>query len=310
MSDRSNCINPTPVLGAPRKSLENPARPKPTDRTDVTLGRDLDGLLAHLPVALEPVAGERFPLLAALAESDRSTTRQLVLLAAQIHDWADERWVSEYLLRHLDELRTVRRTAPMLVSAARCAAEMALRRVRSHDVLTANETLERCSSECSRALLEQPSVSEAVVVFARRVLDEPPLPPIVWGRLGDAAVVAVELAEVHTPRRDGLSPLEAMRSDARPGARLSTRLRREFDDAVAGRSLARLLTGCPGSSVDTALLWWVARAEPDPANVPLPLRRRWARDLADADPIAQGRRQHRRRARRTCGPSAAAVATS
>jgi len=194
----------------------------------------------------------------------------------------------------------------VLISAARCAAEMSLRRAHSRDVLTANETLERRSAERSRPLLDEPSVGEAVVAFARRVLDEPPLPPIVWRRLDDAAVVAVELADEHTNRRNGLTSLEAMRSDARPRARLSTRLRNEFDDAVAGRSLARLLTGSPGSALDTALLWWVARAERDPASVPVPLRRRWARDLADADPIAQGSRQHRRRARRTAGAVAVA----
>ena len=308
MSGRANSINPTPVLGAPRKPLDNPVRPKPTSRADTDLANDFEALLPQLPSVLDPVAGERYPLLAALSrnEGPTSTTRQLLLVAAQIHDWADERRVAEYLLRHLDELRGGRRTSPMLISAARCAAEMSLRRAHSRDVLTANETLERRSAERSRPLLDEPSVGEAVVAFARRVLDEPPLPPIVWRRLDDAAVVAVELADEHTNRRNGLTSLEAMRSDARPRARLSTRLRNEFDDAVAGRSLARLLTGSPGSALDTALLWWVARAERDPASVPVPLRRRWARDLADADPIAQGSRQHRRRARRTAGAVAVA----
>jgi hypothetical protein len=138
-------------------------------------------------------------------------------------------------------------------------------------------------------------VADTVVGFLRHALGDCPAGPRAWDRLRDAVTVALELAAQLADH--GALSIRAMRSDARPAARLSCRLVEEFGDRSAARSLARLLVGGDGSSVETALLWWVAYRSSGAADVPEPVRLRWLRDLLDADPSVVTRRTRRRQAR-------------
>jgi hypothetical protein len=276
MSD--SAPNPTPVLGSPRKPLDNPHPHKPFPPQDHELGAELRGLLPDLA----PKPGQR--LLDALAEQSRDTARRLLLVSARIHGCADERRVAEYLLRHLDEVRTGRRPAAALVSAARCAAEMDERRTRSREVPVAGDVLSRRPADGHMPALDVPSPADAVVSCAAAVIPVRGLSASGWDRLRDAVVIAFEVAERHGTHDRSRPALVAMRSDARVDARLSTRLRAEYGDHAAARSMARLLVGSVDAPVSTALLWWAVRPRTERAAIPAHVRRRWARDLAAVDP--------------------------
>jgi hypothetical protein len=80
--------------------------------------------------------------------------------------------------------------------------------------------------------------------------------------------------------KGGTGPsLLGMRSDARKEARLVTHLRTAFDNEVAARNVARLLVGADGTAIESALLWWSARVDLVPSDVPAEVRGRWMRYL-------------------------------
>lgn len=279
----------------PSKSLENPQSRKPIWAGDQALAVELQSILNALPIDLQPVVGRRFPLLTALRRhrpAGAVAARRLVFVAAQIHQWSDERRTAEYLLRHRDELADGRRTATALVSAARCAAEMDSRRARVREVPVEPEAFSRRYLEPPVARIEDASAADTVAAYLRQVVGADVAGPVAWGRLCDAVTVAVELATQLA--NHSAAGIRAMRSDARSGARLSCRLVEEFGDRHAARSLARLLVGGDGTPVETALLWWVAHRHADPGDIPDRVRVRWMRDLMDADPTLTTSRTRRR----------------
>lgn len=279
------------------KPLDNPERPKPRSAAELALAQELRVALDDLPIDWPPAAGERFPLLTGLhrhSPAGAAAATRLVLVAAQVHHWSDERRTAEYLLRHRHEVAGGRRTLVELVSAARCAAEMHARRARSYEVPTDPESLTRHVYPMVPSRTDTPSVADAVVEYLQKQIGMDPAGVVAWTRLHDAVTVAFELAE-HLAAHGTAVSIFTMRSDARRGARLSRRLAGEFGDADAARGLARLLVGGDDSPVETALLWWVAHREADPADIPQPVRDRWLRDLIDADPSVPTRRKRRRR---------------
>lgn len=300
MTDSATAPNPTRLPGIPRKPLDNPRRPKPLTGPDAELARELALALHDVPARLDTVAGERFPLLNALARAGvQSTARQLLLIAAQNHKWADERRTAEYLLRHRDELRTGTRSAEELLSAARCAAEMDARRTRQREIPVDLNFVGGHAPGIVVGRVDDPSVGEVVVGYLRAVIGQPSATAPVTGALLDAVTVAIELSERHELKRGCRPSVLAMRSDARRGSRLGTRLCDEFRDPVVAASLARLLVGPDRSPIEASLLWWVAHPDLDPDAIPPAIRERWARDLAagaDPSPRADRRRRSRLRA--------------
>lgn len=291
--------NSRPALRS--KPLDNPERVKPRSADELALAQELRAVLDDLPAGWPPAADGRLPLLAGLhrhsPDGARTATR-LLLVAVRVHHWSDERRTAEYLLRHRDEVADGRRTVAGLLSAARCAAEMDARRVRSREVPTDPEALTRRSDATVRARADTPSVADTVVEYLQEQIGEGAASLIAWARLHDAVTVASELAEQLAAHGTTVS-IFTMRSDARRGARLSRRLAVEFGDAHAARSLARLLVGGDDAPAETALLWWVAHREVDSADIPQRLWGRWLRDLIDADPAVPTRRARRRRASST-----------
>lgn len=288
--------HPQSQFASPAGALENLRRVRLTCITDQTLADELRAALNALPAELRPATDKLLPLLTGLRNQGRAGTaaaRRLVFVAARIHDWSDERRTAEYLLRHRAELADGRRSALALLSAARCAAEMDFRSSRAHEVPIEPNTLNRRSLDSPPARVEDASVADTVVDYLRAVLDDCPAGPEAWGRLHSAVTIAVELATELVDH--GALSLCAMRSDARPGARLSCRLQREFTDRNVARSLARLLVGGDGTPIESALLWWVAHRA-NRADIPDWVRQRWERDLKDADPSLVTTRTRRRRA--------------
>jgi hypothetical protein len=208
--------------------------------------------------------------------------RLLVFIAATIHRTADERRTAEYLLRHRHGVVAGRRAALSLLMAARCAAEMDVRRVRLREIPTPALGI-NASAEAVMSRVADLSVGATVIRYLHQVTGRRPATPTTRARLLDAVTIAVELGERHA-RRSGAKPsVLAMRSDARKQARLVTHLRNEFNDDRVARSLARLLVGGDGTSIETSLLWWVAQRDSLPARVPAAIRSRWVRALANAD---------------------------
>src|SRR5262249_32621498 len=94
----------------------------------------LQTLLRSVPADLLGSKGSGFPLLGALparyASLGHVPGRQVVFVAAATHRTADERRTAEYLLRNRSAVGQNERSARSLLMAARCAAEMDVRRVR------------------------------------------------------------------------------------------------------------------------------------------------------------------------------------
>jgi hypothetical protein len=292
----------------PSKSLTNPQRDKPVCPGDRALAHELQSLLNDVPGELRPARDTRLPLLTGLRRhslAGAATARQLVFVAARIHHWSDERRTAEYLLRHRGELADGRRTAVALLSAARCAAEMDVRRGRSRELPIEPESFNRHVSEPTRGRTGDASVAETVVDYLRKLLGPEIVGSVAWGRLHDAVTVAIELAAEVADH--GATGIRSMRSDARPRARLSCRLIDEFGNRDVARSLARLIVGADGTPIESALLWWVAHSDVDSAEVPEHVRARWARDLMDADPALATSRTRRRRARTSEGSGLAGI---
>lgn len=269
----------SPIRGVPHKPIENPQRPKPTYASDEECAELLGPVLRQVPRALVGDERSRFPLLDALNALDRSrhtdVARELTFIAAVNHRTADERRTAEYLLRNRQEVVEGRRPARSLLMAARCAAEMDVRRVRQRE----------CSLPHTLAVLAVGDVSargrcaEDMVVDALRTVVGSELITAVEDRLLDAITIALEVAGRHALNRGRGSAVLAMRSDARPQSRLVTHLRRELDDDGVARNLARLLVGADGTPIETALLWWSARRKLGAVDVPVTVRDRWLRYL-------------------------------
>jgi hypothetical protein len=215
-----------------------------------------------------------------------------MVASSLVHVGADERWVAEYLLRHRRELPNGR-PAASLVIAARCAAEMDLRKARRREVPVEPALLVALSAGERRHQLDAPSVGEVVIDFleAATMLR---LSSRAGELVRDAVAVVVEMAERHVLNGGTGPSLIAMRPAARPEARLVTRLRALVPMASA-RRLAKLLVGADGTPLETGALWWAARSAESAEHVPLLIRGKWTRDLlvveaeARTAPIAASR---------------------
>jgi hypothetical protein len=300
--NNSTVANPVRVAGTPHKPLDNPRRPKPSFGADIELARELGTLLAAMPSTLDSRAGEQFPLLSALARADHdgnAQARQLLFIAARVHHWADERRTAEYLLRNRQSVLDGRRDSASLISAARCAAEMDVRRVRLRETPRAPEVLDAgAAGDGACARLDDVSVGEHVVDFLRSVIGAEPMTARVQERFLTAVTVALEVSERHALKRGELPSVIAMRSDARPEGRLSSYLLHEFGDAAVARNLARLLVGGCDTPIETSLLWWAACRHGEAGDVPADVRAGWQRDLIGADPELRSARS--RRCQRAC----------
>lgn len=300
--------NLTRFPGIPSKPLDNPQRSKPTAPEDVEIARRLDPILRALPRLSRSGRATTFPLLDALVDHDArenaDLARRLLFVAAQVHMNADERRTAEYLLRNRHDVITSRRSALRLVLAARCAAEMDVRRIQQFEVPTVMSTMLNVTSPNARSRDDDPSVGDAVVEFLSDALGRFPARPVTRARLLVAVAVAVELSQRHALKGGARPSIIAMRSSARKHARLAVHLHAEFGSPVAARGLARLLVGAPQSSLECSLLWWVAQRPSAPHLVPLPIRTRWLNDLSIADGVVLRRAAARNALQRFTAPQA------
>src|SRR3954453_17425953 len=183
--------------------------------TTNTLADEIAVLLRAVPATLEPVAGERRPLLAALAWRAPDTARHLLVAAARVHLDADERWVVEYLLRHRGEMLPGPPSADSLVGAARCAAEMERRRSARYEVSKGHDVVRSWAADYTLQRPDDASAGEAVVACLERLTGRT-LSRATADVVRDAVVIFMELAERHS-LHSGTSPSPiAMRPAARP----------------------------------------------------------------------------------------------
>lgn len=292
--------------GVRRKPLDNPVRPKPVSADDEVNASRLINMLRRVPHLPGGNGGAPLRLLEALCTTDRDLARELVVVAALTHRAADERRTAEYLLRHRARVTSCETSALALLRAARRAADQDVRDVFEREIAVPNEDLALQPLEMPASRVDDPSVGEMVLDKLRAVAGHDPTRRCEeWVR--DAVVIAFELAARHSRRRGGGPSLLAMRADARPEARLVSRLRAEFEsDAAAGR-IARLLVGADSSPIETALLWWCAQKDFVPVGIPAPIRDRWRRDLRAADAYAASGNVQPPPAARKCRPAAAAA---
>ena len=228
------------------------------------------------------------------ARRQQDLARPLLFIAATTHADADERHTAEYLLRHRLDVVAHRRSALSLLSAARYAAEMDVRRIQRREALKSSESMSIQAADPAWQRVEDPSVGAAVVSYLHLVTGHLPATNLAHDRFLDAVAIAIELSHRHALNNGKGPSLIGMRPAARKDARLVTHLRAAFDDDVAARSLARLLVGSDGSPIESSLLWWAAQPATSPASIPLSVRRRWVRDLGDIDPAIRGSETHRR----------------
>jgi hypothetical protein len=171
ITDRS--IQPSRVPGIPSKPLDNPQPTKPAYSSDTENASLLDHVLRRLPTHLDVRGGERFPLLAAVIRHDarrqRDLARPLLFIAAATHSDADERHTAEYMLRHRLDVVAHRRSARSLLSAARCAAEMEVRRIQRRETPTTSASLVEQAVDPTAARVDDPSVGVAVVSYLHLV---------------------------------------------------------------------------------------------------------------------------------------------
>jgi hypothetical protein len=270
-----------PIPGFPRKPLDNPPRPKPTYESDEECAELLIGVLRRVPDNLGRVSSSAFPLLTALQRVDAADgtdlARRLVCIAAISHRTADERATAEYLLRNRAAIQE--RSALSLLRAARCAAEMDIRRAHRRETPTSHDSLAMRPSIQPSNRTDDPSVSEMVVGKLRAATGQT-LNPLVEERILDAVPIALELAERHSLNGGKAPSLLGMRCDARKQSRLVTQLRAAFRSDIEARNIARLLVGADGTPIENALLWWSARPHLAPSDVPSDVRARWTRYLA------------------------------
>jgi len=281
---------PTSELpGIPRKPLDNPPRPKPTYASDNELANLLTGVLGALPDHLTPAPGSSFPLLRALIRWDetnrRDVARQLVFIAAVNHRTADERRTAEYLLRHRGAVATGERSSLGLLLAARCAAEMDVRRVHLSELPVPHEATGQWSLEQIPDRYSDRSVPDLVLIKLAHLTGWVPCSVVTRESLLTAVTIALELAERHAINRGSGPALLAMRSDARKPSRLAARLQLELGDPRASRAIARLLVGADHSPIEAAVLWWCAQRHAAPEDVAPDVRARWLRYLRAAEGI-------------------------
>jgi hypothetical protein len=240
----------------------------------------LDRLLHQVPWHLQQDYGSRFPLLDALNSVDASRgtaiAREIIFLAAWNHRTADERRTAEYLLRNRHDVAEGRRSAKSLLLAARWAAQLDVMRVRYAESQLPRSLAAPSITELA-ARAAAPSAGDLALQTLGAVHDVD-LAPTVKSMIADAVTVAVELAMRHATKRAKGPALLAMRTDARPAARLVTHLRSEFANDTVARNIARLLVGADGTPVETALLWWSVQ-RPDALVIPNDIRQRWVRYL-------------------------------
>ena len=179
----------------------------------------LEFVLTEVPSHLGYDRRSSFPLTDALIELDAARgsdlARQLIFIAAAIHQTADERRTAEYLLRNRDAVVAGRRSALALLSAARCAAEMDLRRVHLREAPIPLEILATWETEQSEPRIDEPSVGEMVLDKLRAATGYEPSNPFGTNRILDAVAIALELAQRHALNGGRGPSLLAMRSDAR-----------------------------------------------------------------------------------------------
>lgn len=270
------------IRGIPRKPLDNPQRPKPTYSSDDECARLLQTVLQQVPWHLAGDSSSRFPLLDALNTVDVSrgtdAARNLIFIAAVNHRTADERRTAEYLLRNRHEVVAGLRSAKSLLMAARCAAELDVRRVRFREA-TVPPSLAAPSTADRTRWADRRSAGELTLDALRAAVGPDAVNAPVEAQVFDAVNIALEVAERHALNGGKGSAVLAMRTDARPPSRLVTHLRREFADDAAAPVLARLLVGADATPIETALLWWSARHEGTSGGVPPEIRARWLRYL-------------------------------
>lgn len=276
------------VPRVPRKPLDNPWRSKPAYPSDEECARLLGHVFRQLPILLRGACGTKFPLLEALRDVNGDLARQLIVIAAAAHRDGDERRTAEYFLRHRVEFLIGRRSALALVRAARFSGEMERRRFAMREVSALQATMTALDVQNARP--EAPSVADMVIAKLQSVTGH--VRDAVADRIGEAVVIALELAERHHRGRGSIPSLLGMRADARPESRLVTHLRRRFDDALA-RPVARLLVGSDDSSIETALLWWSTRPTLRAEDVPAEVRARWVRCVRAAENALVHRVIHR-----------------
>ena len=279
--------NPVRLPGVPSKPLDNPQRSKPVAPADIENARKLDAILRCISRPTRAARKGAFPQLTAQFDDDLRNGgdlgRQLLFIAATIHVAADERRTAEYLLRHRYELIASQRSALSLLLAARCAAEMDVRRVRQIEIPSALPALATIAAENPMSRSDDQSVGEVVLEFFGSAVGGFPAAPVTRTRLLDAVAVALELSHRHTLNGGAKPSFVAMRSDARKGSRLVTSLQAEFGNPTVARGLARLLVGSDRSPFEASLLWWTAEHCSTPDAVPAPIKARWIRDLSIAD---------------------------
>jgi hypothetical protein len=273
------------IPGVPSKPLDNPAKPKPGYASDEQRAVLLERLVRRVPADLRGTSGSAFPLLDALASSDSvrgaHLARQLIFVAALNHRTADERRTAEYLLRNREAIACGERSAMSLLLAARCAAEMDVRRVRSRE---RPAPMERLSSPALVSnLTGETSVGEMVLAKLRHAIGDHLIGPLIAERVLDAVAIALALSERHGLNGGENPSLLGMRTDARPESRLVTHLRRQFGNDVVARNLARLLVGPHGTEIHSALLWWCALPTLAGPVIPKAVRARWVRYVRAAD---------------------------
>lgn len=274
-----------PLPGVPRKSLDNPARSK-AYASDDECAALFDALLQTIPADLEACRSP-FPILSALIDHDAAAgtdvARELVFLAAATHRTADERRTAEFLLRNRWWVESGERSALEVLLAARCSAEMDVRRVQWREPPVSYETMASWSEQPLKARHDEPSVGEMVVAKLRSAIDPVGISSGLADRLLDAVAITMELAERHALNGGTGPSILAMRADARRDARLVTHLRPAYESDTAAASVARLLVGADHTPVETSLLWWCVHPDLDVSEVPAAIRGRWSQYLRTAE---------------------------
>ena len=278
-ADLQSCIG---RVDFPHKPLDNPERSKPGYSSDGECAALLQEVLRGVPETLGDDTTSRFPLLDALKALDlangRTVARELLLIAAVNHRAADERRTAEYLLRNRYAVVAGTRSATSLLFAARYAAEMDVQRVQRAELVAAR-ALAVQASDSQPASGNAVPAGDLVVATLRAFVPPALITPLVERALRIGVTVALELAERYLHNGGRGSAVVAMRSNARPGARLAAALRNEIASNDVASNLARLLVGPDGTSLDTGLLRWSVHSDVRSWAIPESIRSRWLRCL-------------------------------
>lgn len=271
--------------GIQRQPYDNPARAKPTYGSDEECAQLLTPILRQVPRDLSGDNSTRFPLLDALRTLDAArgtdAARELTFVAAVTHRTADERRTAEYLLRNRQEVTDGRRSAISLLLAARCAAELDVRRVWQRETSLPRSLAAQADRTSSTRAADR-STGDMVLDALRAGVGEELISPAVAELVLDAVAIALEIAARHALNNGKGPAVLGMRTDARKASRLVTHLRREWGNGGAARNMARLLVGADGTPIETALLCWSVRRNLTTERIPAFVRDRWRRYLRAA----------------------------